>query len=90
MKFLPILRTLKRTLSRYSSLLLMFQKSPIIQMLFPEANFLASSAAMNSTGVAIATHNTRARREISDMKALPASYRKSNGVRPLRPFLISL
>ncbi|HYF37131.1 MAG TPA: hypothetical protein VD994_17660, partial [Prosthecobacter sp.] len=55
MKNLLLFRTLKRWLSRLSSLLLMFQKSPLVQMLFPQANFLASSAAMNSTGFAIAT-----------------------------------
>jgi hypothetical protein len=53
MNAIPSLLTVKRFLSRCSSLLLMFQKSPVVQMIFPQANFLSSAAAMNSTGIAI-------------------------------------
>ncbi|MDZ4288873.1 MAG: putative Ig domain-containing protein [Prosthecobacter sp.] len=51
----PLIRKLKKVLARYSSLLLLFQRSPLVQMLFPQANLLASSAVLNSTGFAIAT-----------------------------------
>jgi hypothetical protein len=53
MNAFPSLIAVKRFLSRCSSLLLMFQKSPVMQMIFPQANLLSSAAAMNSTGVAI-------------------------------------
>ena len=55
MKNLPMIQKLKKVLSGYSSLLLLFQRSPLVQMLFPEANLLASSAAMNSSSFVIAT-----------------------------------
>ena len=50
-----MIQKLKKVLSGYSSLLLLFQRSPLVQMLFPEANLLASSAAMNSSSFVIAT-----------------------------------
>jgi hypothetical protein len=55
MKNLPMIQKLKKILSGYSSLLLLFQRSPLVQMLFPEANLLASSAAMNSSSFVIAS-----------------------------------
>lgn len=50
-----LIQNLKRALSKCSSLLLLFQRSPVVQMFFPQANLLASSTALNTTGFAIAS-----------------------------------
>lgn len=56
MKRLPLLQQLRRRFSRYGSFLLLFQRTPAAaQALLPEVNLLASSAAIDSTTLAIAT-----------------------------------
>ncbi len=46
---------LRRIFSKTSSLLLLFQRSPLIQMLLPEANVLGSAHVMNATALTITT-----------------------------------
>lgn len=46
---------LRRILSKSSSLLLLFQRSPIVQMLLPEANVLGTAHVMNATALTITT-----------------------------------
>ena len=55
MKFIRIHPRLRRLFSRLSSLLLLFQRSPIIQLIFPEAKILGSSAIADTATLAIAT-----------------------------------
>lgn len=40
---LPVIRGIRRTSSKLSSLLLLFQRSPLIQMIFPEARILGGA-----------------------------------------------
>lgn len=47
------LHFLRRILSKSSSLLLLFQRSPIVQMLLPEANVLGTAHVMNATALTI-------------------------------------
>lgn len=46
---------LRRVSTRAGSLLLLFQRLPVIQMLFPEAQFLGGNAVANSLGLAVTT-----------------------------------
>ncbi len=46
---------LKLVLTRFSSLILLFQRMPVVQMLFPEANILGGSSLANSFSLAITT-----------------------------------
>jgi hypothetical protein len=55
MKSQKILKSVKRFCSKCSSLILLFQRSPLIQMLLPEANVLGTSGVMNTVSLTIAT-----------------------------------
>jgi hypothetical protein len=46
---------LRLILSRLGSLLLLLQRTPVVQMLFPQANFLGSASIANSVTLAITT-----------------------------------
>lgn len=46
---------LRRVSTRAGSLILLFQRLPVIQMLFPEAQFLGGNAVANSLGLAVTT-----------------------------------
>ena len=46
---------IRRFFSKASSLLLLFQRSPLVQMLFPEAGYLTGATAANTSALAIAT-----------------------------------
>jgi hypothetical protein len=48
-------RMLRRIFSKSSSLLLLFQRSPIVQMLLPEAHVLGTAHVMNATALTITT-----------------------------------
>lgn len=54
----PIKKTaqfLRRVMTRVSSLLMLFQKTPLVQMLLPEAQLLGNAHVLNATAVTIAT-----------------------------------
>ncbi|MEI6653234.1 MAG: Ig-like domain-containing protein, partial [Verrucomicrobiota bacterium] len=55
MKSVRIHPRLRLWFSRLSSLLLLFQRSPIIQLIFPEAKILGGSAVLDTATFAIAT-----------------------------------
>ncbi len=55
MKSVRIHPRLRLLFSRLSSLLLLFQRSPIIQLIFPEAKLLGGSAVLDTATFAIAT-----------------------------------
>ena len=46
---------LKLVLTRFGSLILLFQRMPVVQMLFPEANMLGSASLANSFALAVTT-----------------------------------
>lgn len=50
----PIITSFRRICSKCSSLLLLFQRAPLIQALMPEASVLGSSAVMNAVPATIA------------------------------------
>lgn len=50
-----IISTTRRTLSRASSLLLLFQKTPLMQFLLPEASVLGNAHVINAAALTIAT-----------------------------------
>ena len=50
-----IAQSLRRAMTRASSLLMLFQKTPLIQMLLPEAQLLGNAHVLNATAVTIAT-----------------------------------
>ncbi len=52
---LPGLRRIRRTSSKLSSLLLLFQRSPLIQMIFPEARILGGAGLGELTKWSVAT-----------------------------------
>ena len=47
--------SVRRTLTRVSSLLLLFQKTPLIQFLLPEASILGNAHVINAAALTIAT-----------------------------------
>jgi len=51
-----ITTAIRRFFSKASSLLLLFQRSPLVQMLFPEAGYLTGATAANTSALAIATY----------------------------------
>ncbi|TDU66169.1 putative Ig domain-containing protein [Prosthecobacter fusiformis] len=53
MKCYSLIQKLKKSLSRGGSLLLLFQRTPVAQVLMPEVNFLASAAAMDTAKIVI-------------------------------------
>ncbi|GAA5147270.1 hypothetical protein GCM10023213_41640 [Prosthecobacter algae] len=55
MNLFSVIEKFKKPFSRYSSLLLLFQRSPIVQMLFPEAKLLTSAAFVDTTKFVITT-----------------------------------
>ena len=46
---------LRLVLSRFGSLILLFQRSPVVQFLFPEANIMGGASMANSFGLAVTT-----------------------------------
>lgn len=55
MNAIAISRQLKLFSQRLGSLVMLFQRMPVVQMLFPEANLIGSSALGNSLSVAVTT-----------------------------------
>jgi hypothetical protein len=55
MRTSTIIKSVKRFCSKFSSLLLLFQRAPLIQALLPEASVLSTSGVMNALPAAITT-----------------------------------
>ena len=51
-----IATVIRRFFSKASSLLLLFQRTPLVQMLFPEAGYLTGATIANTSALAIATY----------------------------------